>query len=286
MKKLLSILFSLLLVVTLVGCDSDDDGGDDPAATAQVRFVHASPNAGPVDVLVDGEEVASGFAFQGSATNPIPNVSSYVEVPIDVDATIEVQTANGDNVFTVNADQVNLEEGVRYTVLAAGAVGVGGGPEPILLEDRFQDLSSNQIGLRLVHGSKGVQSQVGPVDVYLTPPNTDLSQVDPLIAGFEFGDDSSPNPSRPGLFIPRELSGEFCFPFRSAATADCRSSPGSSSPVSRLTFRMDRAAFRPARSSSRSLHRATKRVLRSTRSNFERFCRCCLAWPGRKNVER
>lgn len=208
MKKLLSILFSLLLVVTLVGCDSDDDGGDDPAATAQVRFVHASPNAGPVDVLVDGEEVASGFAFQGSATNPIPNVSSYVEVPIDVDATIEVQTANGDNVFTVNADQVNLEEGVRYTVLAAGAVGVGGGPEPILLEDRFQDLSSNQIGLRLVHGSKGVQSQVGPVDVYLTPPNTDLSQVDPLIAGFEFGDDSSPNPSRPGLFIPRELSGE------------------------------------------------------------------------------
>lgn len=208
MKNLLSILFSLLLVVTLVGCDSDDNGGDDAAATAQVRFVHASPNAGPVNVLVDGEEVASDFAFQGSATNPFPNVSPYVAVPIDVDAEIEVQTASGNTVFTVNADQVSLEENVRYTVLAAGAVGVGGGPEPILLEDRFQDLSSGQIGLRLVHGSKGVQSQVGPVDIYLTPPNTDLSQVNPLISGFEFGDDSSPNPSRPGLFLPRELSGE------------------------------------------------------------------------------
>jgi hypothetical protein len=207
MKNLLSILFSLLLVVTLVGCDSDDDGGDDPAATAQVRFVHASPNAGPVNVLVDGEEVASDFAFRGSSTNPFPNVSPYVEVPIDVDADIEVQTADGSSVFTVNADQVNLEENVRYTVLAAGAVGVGGGPEPILLEDRFQNLSSGQIGLRLVHGSKGVQSQVGPVDVYLTPPNTDLSQETPLISDFEFGEDSSPNPDRPGLFIPRELSG-------------------------------------------------------------------------------
>ena len=210
MKDVLTILFTMLLAVTLVACDSNDNGdGDTPSATADVRFVHASPDAGAVDIFLDDQEVAGDVTFQGTQQNPVPLVSDYFDIPIGAGATIAVRDQDGNNaVNPLDVDAANLQEDTKYTVIVAGAASAGG-PEAILLPDRFQGAPDGGIGLRLVHGSARAQQTFGPVDIYVTPPNTDLSQVDPLLSGFEFTENSGSDLlSSPGAFAPQGLSGE------------------------------------------------------------------------------
>jgi len=197
MKKLLAIFTALLMAVTLVGCDSNDNGDDDEpdVENAQVRFVHASPDAGPVDVQVDGEDAATGFAYEFDAEDPtVINASGYLNVPVDVDADITVLDADGNQVLSVNADQANLEADTRYTVIVAGAASQQNSPQAILLEDDFRDLGSEEIGLRLVHGS----ALAGNVDIYLGG--------NPLVQDFQFGQDTGVGFA--GQFVAQGLSGE------------------------------------------------------------------------------
>ncbi|NBC86434.1 MAG: DUF4397 domain-containing protein [Bacteroidetes bacterium] len=212
MKDVLAVLFTMLLAVTLVGCDSNDDNGDDQPETAQVRFVHAAPDAGDVDVFLDDQEVAGDFSYKAPTPADVePNYSDYLDVPVDVDARIDVRpTDSNENLLTVNVDQANLNANARYTVIVGGAQAANTeAPQIILLRDQFVDLPANSIGLRLVHASAIAQDNAGPVDVYITPPGTDLSQVDPLIPGFEFTQDSGTvSLGTSGAFIQRELSGE------------------------------------------------------------------------------
>jgi len=196
MKKLLAIFTALLMAVTLVGCDSNDDGDDDEPdiENAQVRFVHASPDAGPVDVQVDGEDAATGFSYEFDAEDPtVINASGYLSVPVDVDADITVLGADGDQA-SINADQVGLEADTRYTVIVAGAASQDNSPQAILLEDDFRDLGSEEIGLRLVHGS----ALAGNVDIYLGG--------NPLVQDFQFGQDTGVGFA--GQFVAQGLSGE------------------------------------------------------------------------------
>lgn len=194
MKKLLAIFTALLMAVTLVGCDSNDDGDDDiDIENAQVRFVHASPDVGPVDVQVDGEDAATDFSYEYDAQTLGVNVSDYRDVPVDVDADITVLGADG-NQASINADQVGLEADTRYTVIVAGTASQQNSPQAILLEDDFRDLDSEEIGLRLVHGS----ALAGNVDIYL---GGNL-----LVQSFQFGQDTGVGFA--GQFVAQGLSGE------------------------------------------------------------------------------
>jgi hypothetical protein len=166
--------------------------------------MHASPDAGPVDVLVDGEAVASEVSFSGlnDGVSTNPTVSSYLEVPVSSSTSIEVQDADGNTVFTASPSDANLQEDAQYTIIVAGAVAAEGDtPQPIILRDRFQtELADDEVGLRLVHGSAGA----GAVDIYLTPPNTDLQNVNPIAANFQFTQDFPGGFA--GQFVPQEVS--------------------------------------------------------------------------------
>ncbi len=160
--------------------------------------MHASAGAGPVDILVGGEEVASDVAFSSEITNP--TVSEYVDVSVGSDTDIEVQDTDGNSVVSTNAADANLEEGNKYTIIVAGAASASNAPQAIVLRDQFRDLESGKIGLRLVHGS----ANAGAVDVYLTPPGESLSDQYLLTEDFMFTSDF-PGGFR-GQFNPRSLS--------------------------------------------------------------------------------
>ena len=182
MRYVFTVLFSLILAVGLAGCDSNDNSG--PGPTAQVRFMHASPGAGPVSVLVDGEEALSEVAFSSQTTSP--TVSEYQEVPIASDTPIEVQDADGNTVLSTTSGNATLEEDTRYTVIVAGTPSVDGAPQAIVLRDQFRDdLGEGEIGLRLVHGA----ATPGAVDIYLNAPGTDLLAEELIVQDFQFGDD-------------------------------------------------------------------------------------------------
>jgi len=202
MKRFFTLFLGLIFAVGLVGCDSDDNGGE-ATATAQVRFIHAigSSSAGQVDILLDGETIRDDFSFSISQTLA-PNVTDYVEVPLGTDAQVEVQSAdNSTTFFTANVANLDLDEDAKYTVVAAGA----NNPQPILLQDETITLQGEQIGLRLIHASQNA----GTVDIYLTP-TTDISGATPLLDDFEFGQGSSELllGGSTGQFAAQDLSGE------------------------------------------------------------------------------
>mgnify|MGYP006297604337 FL=1 len=154
--------------------------------------MHASADAGPVDVVVDGETVVSGVEFS-ELSNGIaaPSVSSdYYEVPVSVGTTIEVQDSGGNAVISTTASQAGLQEDAQYTVVVAGAIAAqeqgADTPQPIVLRDRFQrELGDNEVGIRLVHGS----GFAGAVDIYLNAPGTELQQEELLAQDFQFTSD-------------------------------------------------------------------------------------------------
>jgi hypothetical protein len=199
MRYVLTFLFSLVLAVGLTGCDSNDNGG--PGPTAQVRFMHASPGAGPVNVVVDGDEALSNVSFSSDIASP--TVSDYQDVPVSADASIEVQDADGNTVLSTTAGEANLQEDNQYTIIVAGTPGASNAPQAIVLRDQFRDdLGDGEIGLRLVHGA----ATPGAVDIYLNDPNTDLTSDEVLIQDFQFGDDF---PGQfPGQFAAQGLSSE------------------------------------------------------------------------------
>lgn len=90
--------------------DFEHPGADD----ALVRLIHASPDAGPVDVTV----AESGAVLFDNAS--FPNATDYATVPAG-DYTLEIRPATEDNDGTVVATvDVSLEGGTVYTGIAAG----------------------------------------------------------------------------------------------------------------------------------------------------------------------
>lgn len=161
--------------------------------------MHASAGAGPVDVLVGGEEVASDVEFSSDMTNP--TVSEYFNINVGSATDIEVQDADGNPVISTDVSSANLQEGNDYTIIVAGAATASNAPQAIVLRDQFRDdLADNEVGIRLVHGS----ANAGPVDIYLTPPGTSLDNATPLTSNFMFTSDF-PGTFR-GQYAPQPVS--------------------------------------------------------------------------------
>jgi hypothetical protein len=129
--------------LVLVGCGGDSVTGASPseAGSTLVRVAHLSPDAPPVDVLVNGARVVSGAAF-GDATGylALPAGSARVQVvpagastPVVIDATLE------------------LASGSAYTVAATGLLGTGD-LKPIVLVDDLST-SADRARVRFVHAS-------------------------------------------------------------------------------------------------------------------------------------
>ncbi len=68
-KKMLTLTMVLGLSVGLVACSDDDDNGTNPTEqTAQLRAIHASPDAGAVDIYVEGVGIVAADVAYGDAT--------------------------------------------------------------------------------------------------------------------------------------------------------------------------------------------------------------------------
>jgi len=174
----IAVALALLAFMALSAFAAPIAGAQDPTETdASVRFVHASPDAPAVDVIVDGAVVASDLAF-GQATD-------YLSVSPD-EHQVQIVPSGSDAASAVIDTTFDPEGGNNYIVAASGLLTE---IEAKVYDVNKDDLDAGQSRLRMIN--------LSPDDV-----NVDLFVTggDELINDLEFGEASDYNDLDSGMY--------------------------------------------------------------------------------------
>jgi hypothetical protein len=143
----------------------------DVATPADLRVVHASPDAPAVDVVVNGD-----FASPLVSDLMFREFTSFLSVPAD-SYNVKVTDSATQGLVPIDVD-LDLEAGTRYTVLAVGFLSA---LEPLVATDDPRPIAT-QAKVRIIHASPSAQN----VDIYVTAPGTDINTVAPTLAAVPF----------------------------------------------------------------------------------------------------
>jgi hypothetical protein len=161
-------LFSKILVAcgvfALAACDSDYNYRSNNAPLAEtftIQVLHASPDAPPVNVFVDGTEILSGVDYK-QASNIIALETGTYEIRVD-------GILPGGNATVIGPVDLTFEADTVYTVVAVNSVAA---IEPVIIEQPRTPVGTGNARLLVLHATPG---PVGPdyslpVDVYVTVP--------------------------------------------------------------------------------------------------------------------
>jgi len=164
------LAFAIGVSSLVAGCSGDDDDDDSPSA--QLRVIHGSPDAPPVNIKVDGEVAISDLDYAES--------TGYVSVEALVPYDIAVEgIIPGGNQDVITVDDFELAEGDRTTVIAVDPVA---DIEPLVVSESAAEPAGDEVALTVVHASPAADGATATVDVYVTEPSTDISTVGPALS--------------------------------------------------------------------------------------------------------
>jgi hypothetical protein len=167
-RRLLTILVCLL-GLALTSCNTGNGVGATPNLT-RIRVINLVPNAAAINLQLDSTTVVTGLQFE--------QVTQYLTVD------------KGTREFKVSADggatniidvSFTLAIAVDYTFVVYGPVEAVN--QQILFDTTTLIPNDGTFGIRVVNVATGISS----VDLYLTPPGTDLSVTAPSVSGVAFG---------------------------------------------------------------------------------------------------
>jgi len=171
-KIFLSIPLAALIIFA-TNCGNDH---------SKVRVVNVSPDAGGLDVAVDGKTVVTDVAFAG-----ISPANSYLTVTAG-NHTVEFRDT-GTTTDRINSN-IAFASKKEYTLLAVGKVNLPP-PDPpppstiaaLLKTDDNSAPTSGNIKLRVIHASED-----GPahIDIFVVAPGTDITDATPTIASLAY----------------------------------------------------------------------------------------------------
>jgi hypothetical protein len=134
-----------------------------------LQVIHASPDAPAVDIVVDGGVLAPGLQF--------PEATGFVEVPGST-YNVAVTVVGNPGAFAIGPVDLDLNPGVRYSVLAVGELAV---IEPLILSDDPRRVATNA-KVRIVHASP----TAADVDIYVTAVGADINGETPTLENVAF----------------------------------------------------------------------------------------------------
>ena len=159
-------IFHCLLALTLTACGHSGSS----SGNTNLRIVNAIPDVAAVSVTVGTQAVVTNLPFQG--------LTQYTGVQ------------SGNQEFKVSANggasnaidvTIGLSSGANYTYVLFNPVASANGL--IVSDSNFPSLNSGTFGFRVINAAAGV----GLVDVYLTPPGTDINSTSPTVSGVAVG---------------------------------------------------------------------------------------------------
>jgi len=156
-SRYLAAFLSCLLVFALAGCGKSGGG-----SSTQIRIVNTVPDAPAISVIVGSTTVVNNLAFQG--------LTQYSGVD---SGTQEFKvSANGGTSNAIDT-MLNLNSNASYTYVVFNPVS---STQALLVVDSgIAQSASGTFSFRVIN----VASGIGPVDVYLTPPGTDINSTSP-----------------------------------------------------------------------------------------------------------
>ncbi|MGD2170539.1 MAG: DUF4397 domain-containing protein [Gammaproteobacteria bacterium] len=162
-----------VLAIALLGTSLLAAGcGDTKNKTADLRVIHASKDAPPVNVRVGNKDEIANLDYADS--------SGYVPIRagsrrIAVEAIIP-----GGNADVITVDRFEFRQDLRYNILAINDTA---SIAPLVVEETAGEPELDEVAIAVVHASP----DAGTVDVYLTPPGTDVNTVGPNFS-FDYTD--------------------------------------------------------------------------------------------------
>lgn len=170
-------LFALGMAGVLSACGGDDDDDNNPpeVSMGSVRVVHASADAPPVNIKLNGAVAIQGLDYAKS--------SGYADlVEGDYDIAVEGILPGDSTVEVISVEDFEVSEGSMTTILAINSVAE---ISPYVIDDSMTTMpAADEVALRVLHAAPDVPE----VDVYLTAPDASLESASPAFS-FGFGED-------------------------------------------------------------------------------------------------
>jgi len=145
-------------------------GDDDVVAGGRVRVAHFSPDAGTVNLEVNGNEVIPGITY--------PNSTLYYDVQ---EGTNEISLVSNATGATLISETVTISGGDDRTIVA---LNMAADLEGLALTDDNSAPAAGRVRVRLLHAAPSA----GVVDIYVTDPSASLVGAVPAAAGVAFKD--------------------------------------------------------------------------------------------------
>jgi len=171
MKNLLLISSTLVLSALLAACSDDDD----PTPTAQIRAIHAVPDAPPVNIKLNGNAAVTTLDYAENSGFATARAGTY---DIAVEAIIP-----GGNLDVITVNDADLTQGTQTTVFAVGTVDSGDADalEALVVPEPTNEPASNEVVIKVVHAAPVADA----VDIYVTAPGAALAGETPIDANYK-----------------------------------------------------------------------------------------------------
>ncbi len=154
-----------LAALFAVGCSS--------GSKTRFRVMNGVVDESDLSIVEDGNSVASNLAYATSTGYLSAHAGSHQ---------IQIEPSGTSNVFLTQT--VNFSSGTDTTILAFN---FSSSPQSLVLLDDNSAPPSGDAKLRLIN----VAPSLGPTDVYVVAPGTDINTVSPTITDLAFGASSS-----------------------------------------------------------------------------------------------
>lgn len=152
----------LVLATGVLGAALVLGGCADDKGYSELRVIHASKDAPPVNVRVGFKNVIKNLDYADS--------SGYLSVRSGTKKVLVKAIIPGGNAVVIKVDRFEFEKDLRYNILAVNDTAT---IEALVVEESAAEPSDTEVAIAVVHAS----TNANEVDVYVTAPGVPLNSV-------------------------------------------------------------------------------------------------------------